>query len=123
MVTAFFVFWKDMPGLHFKKGERLNSRKIISQLFQEGDTINCFPLRIIFLEKNQILFPSAVAVIVPKKNIKKAVDRNLIKRRIKESYRLHKSEFYSLLEKSGKKVNLIILYQSMNITDLSLIHI
>jgi len=106
-----------MPGLNFKKEERLYSRKVISQLFREGDTINCFPLRIIFLEKNQILFPSAVAVIVPKKNIKKAVDRNLIKRRIKESYRLYKSEFYSLLEKSGKQVSLIILYQSTEITD------
>jgi ribonuclease P protein component len=56
-----------------------------------------------------------MAVSVPKRLFKRAVDRNLLKRRIREAYRLNKSDLYSLLEQKGLKFNLIIQYQHKEI--------
>ena len=106
-----------MPRFTFNKEEKLKSRKLISQLFQEGKNISFPPLRLKYLEKPISINPAAVAVVVPKRVIKKAVDRNLLKRRMRESYRLFKPEFYELLNKSGRQVNLMVIYQSGKIED------
>ena len=53
----------------------------------------------------------AMAVSVPKRLFKRAVDRNLLKRRIREAYRLNKSDLFNLLEQKELKLNLVIQYQ------------
>ena len=70
----------------FSKAERLCSRKAIDKLFAEGKSFTLFPLRILHLpqETNQVL------ISVSKRRFKRAVDRNAIKRRIREGYRLNK---------------------------------
>ena len=82
-----------------KKHEILRSKKIIKELFTNGSSFFIYPFKVYFLanqetEKNQVLFS------VSKKYFKRAVDRNLIRRRIREAYRLNKGILNSREEKS-----------------------
>ena len=56
-----------------------------------------------------------MAVSVSKRLFKRAVDRNLLKRRIREAYRLNNSDLYNLLEQKELKINLVIQYQHKEI--------
>ena len=57
-----------------------------------------------------------MAVSVPKRLFRKAVDRNRIKRRIREAYRMNKADLYEVLSRKGKKLNLVIQYQIQEIS-------
>ena len=82
------------------KEERLKSRKLIEKLYQEGTSIKCFPLRMVYLQtEHTSSFPAQVGVSVSKKNFKKAVDRNRLKRRMRECYRLQKYTVYDTVDK------------------------
>lgn len=77
----------------FHRGERLKSRKEIGRLFgRSGKSVNSYPLRLVYAEaeEQRSNFPFQAAFVVPKRRFKKAVDRNLIKRRVREAYRLQK---------------------------------
>ena len=75
----------------FKKKERLKSRKLIRALFEKGQSIKKFPLRLVFLKiKPEKHATTQVSFAVSKRNFKKAVTRNRIKRMIREAYRLEK---------------------------------
>ncbi len=75
----------------FNKGERLCSKKSIDTLFRSGASIMAFPLRIQYLltrcDDNN---PVKVLFSVPKKRFKRAVKRNIIRRRMREAFRLNK---------------------------------
>lgn len=58
-----------------------------------------------------------MAVSVPKRLFKRAVDRNLLKRRIREAYRLNKQGLYDLLQQKDRKLHMVIQYQKREITD------
>ena len=82
----------------FKKEERLTSKKVIDKLFSEGDSFLSFPLKIIFFETSlNSKYPVQAAFSVGKRNFKLAVHRNLIKRKMRETYRLNKSQLYDIL--------------------------
>ena len=73
------------------KNERLHSQKLIKELFDKGSSFFLYPFKVMVMESDsensetyQVLFS------VSKKKLKKAVQRNLVKRRIKEAYRLNK---------------------------------
>jgi ribonuclease P protein component len=77
----------------FHRNERLKSRKEIGRLFgKSGRSLSSYPLRLVYAEAEEVrgTFPYQVAFVVPKRRFKKAVDRNLIKRRVLESFRLQK---------------------------------
>jgi ribonuclease P protein component len=81
------------------KEERLKSRKLIERIYQEGNSVKAFPLRMMFLQtKHTSNFPCQVGVSVPKRNFKLAVSRNRIKRLMRETYRLQKEIVYTNLE-------------------------
>ncbi len=74
----------------FPKEERLKCSKTIENLFLEGKTYSRFPVKVFFLPKEGIKTHLA-AFAVPKRNFKSAVDRNRIKRQLRDVYRLNKN--------------------------------
>ena len=81
------------------KLERLKSKKLIEKLYEQGNSLKSFPLRMVYLQtKHTSDFPAQVGVSVSKRNFKSAVDRNRIKRLLRESYRLQKEIVYDDLE-------------------------
>ena len=75
----------------FKKEERLCSKKSLDLLFKNGSSFLLYPFRITYLFIDEIhQYPAQVVINVAKKRYKRAVDRNLIKRRTREAYRLQK---------------------------------
>lgn len=82
----------------FKKEERLCSTKLLDKLFHNGSSFLLYPYRITWLVNPEQAVPVQVVIQVSKRRYKRAVDRNLIKRRIRELYRTHKSaELYSFI--------------------------
>ena len=90
----------------FTKEERLCNKKLIDQLYHNGSSFLCYPFKVSWLiNLDTQPFPAQVLFSVSKKRYKKAVDRNLIKRRIREAYRLHKQQYlYSLLSGADKRI-------------------
>lgn len=75
--------------------ERLKSKKLLGKLYEEGKSIKVFPLRMVYIQtEHTSKFPVQVGVSVPKRNFKKAVDRNRIKRLLRETYRKEKHTVY-----------------------------
>lgn len=98
------------PNYSFKKHERLCSKKVVELLFKQQQSFFVHPFKLIWVETSLPVNCSAQLLIaVPKKNYKKAVDRNYIKRLIRESYRLHKSMLYDALLKRNKQVAIAII--------------
>lgn len=81
-----------------KKHQILRSKKEISDLFENGKSITEYPLRLVYKLKpitecyEQKTDRFKLLFVVPKKNIKKAVQRNRIRRKIKESFRLQQHQ-------------------------------
>ena len=95
----------------FEKDERLSRLKIINQLFNSGNSLSLFPLKIHWMEVNENLnFPVQVLINASKKTIKKASKRNLITRKIKEAYRLKKHILYKDLRSLNKSIVLAYIY-------------
>lgn len=96
----------------FEREERLKSKKIIGRLFnKEGKSFAIYPLRIIWIETPlETSYPVQIGVVVPKRHFKKAVQRNKIKRRILESYRLNKHSMHKILQTKEKQCAMMIVY-------------
>lgn len=100
----------------FSKKEKLKSQKEIELLFKQGKSINHFPIRLIYkvkTEKNNV--PINFGISVPKKKIKLAVNRNLIKRRVREAYRLNNHDLKIKLLENQKEINMMMIYSSEQI--------
>jgi ribonuclease P protein component len=82
----------------FPKKFRLTGKKSAELLFKGSQNVYKYPIKI-FFRKEDSIDNSKILISVPKKNFPKAVDRNLIKRRIRESYRKYKTILSSLNQK------------------------
>ncbi len=96
----------------FSRQERLKSRKIIGRLFTEGQSFIAYPLRVVWMpldDPREDTPPVQMAVSVSKRVFKTAVERNRIKRLIREAYRLHKHELYQKLAETRQPPLAIML--------------
>lgn len=82
----------------YSKKEKLKSKKLIDQLFSEGQSVSVYPLRLVFLNTTHNDETSVkTGISVSKRNFKTAVDRNRIKRLLREVYRLNKDSYFNNL--------------------------
>jgi ribonuclease P protein component len=96
----------------FAKNERLCKKSVIEKLYAEGRSVAVFPLRAVYLpvEPEEGTPAATVLISVSKKRFRHAVDRNLVKRRLREAYRLNKHTFIEALHTSGTSMAVAILY-------------
>ncbi len=94
----------------FKKSERLKSSKAIEQLFEKGTSVSEYPFKFLWLPSTNQAAPVQTCIAVPKRKIREANGRNLMKRRIKESFRRCKGLLYEHLDAKSHHLSLVILY-------------
>jgi ribonuclease P protein component len=86
-------------SFRFPKKEKLKSKKLIEQLFAEGIGVTNYPIRLVYLKtKYNDGSKCKVGVTASKRNFKSAVQRNRIKRLLRESYRLNKHLIFNNIE-------------------------
>jgi ribonuclease P protein component len=96
------------PIFGLNKTERLKSRKAIQTLFEQGRGFNQPPLRIVYHLSEEK--GAKAGFSVSKRNFKRAVDRNRIKRLLREAYRLQKNELLLALETKEKGVHFFLTF-------------
>ena len=111
-----------VPDFKFPKSERLRLKNLIESLFKEGKSFFIYPFKVLHLQAPETHTSNQVLVTVPSKKIKKAVDRNEIKRRIREAYRLNK---HTIENNFANDCHLLIgyIYVSDEILDFDIIEI
>ncbi len=108
-----------MTRYTLSKPERLSSLKAIAHLFAGGHSLAKYPIRLVWMEvtdEGSPVFPVQVMFSVSKKKFARAVDRNLIRRRMREAYRLQKPELYAELPE-GRAFHLALLYSGTDILE------
>lgn len=100
--------------------ERLKSRKLIEQLFDEGKSFAVQPYRVYYILKPgepQLQFGTGVSA----KNFKKAVDRNRVKRLTREAYRLQKLILQQTLANKKQQLSVFFIYTGKELPEFDLV--
>ena len=103
------------------KQERLKSMKIIQQLFKEGKSFSVFPFRVIYLHNQNLIYSLQAGFSVSARNFKKAVDRNRIKRLMRETYRLQKNNLQMEADDNHQKLAVFFLYTGKELPEYQLV--
>jgi ribonuclease P protein component len=99
----------------FKKEEKLKSRKLIEVLFKQGTSFSIFPLRVLYFFSEENIAPLQTGFAVSGKHFKNAVDRNRVKRLMREAYRLQKNGLTANLGKNKKCMAVFFIYTTNEI--------
>lgn len=103
-----------MGTFAFKKSERLYKKKSIQELFSKGSSFYLYPFKVQFCRQDA--GPNQILISVSKRNFKRAVDRNQIKRCVREAYRLSKPLF-----PEEKNFQIAYIYTAREILDVNLL--
>ncbi len=103
----------------FKKHERLCSKQLLNETLLKGAVVFVHPFKLYYLISDNNTDSSSVlfALSVPKRIFKHAVDRNRVKRLIREAYRLNKTNFQKSIDVKNKNISLFLIYIDKNIPD------
>jgi ribonuclease P protein component len=106
----------------YNSTEKLKSRKQLDALFTKGRSVSVFPIKVFFAEVNEETDASIKAGVgVSSKHFKKAVDRNRIKRLLREAYRLNKIPLTECVQINNKKIAIFFLFIDKAIPAFSLL--
>jgi ribonuclease P protein component len=95
----------------FTRNERLRSHLMIQSLFTQGRSFYVSPFKVVWLVTETVDSPPAqVLISIPKKTFKRAVTRNLLRRRIREIYRKNKPDFYEQLNQMNRNCLFALIY-------------
>ena len=100
----------------FPKNQRLCGKTTIDNLFTNGSTIKDSPFRLVWNTEefdNEIV--AQTLIVVPKKYIKNAANRNVLKRRMREAFRIYKSDLYTKIKNNNKQLVIAIIYQQQEL--------
>jgi len=105
-----------------KKRERIHHKKLIKQIFVNGNPFLIYPFKVMWIETEfETGYPAQFGISVSKRRFKRAVDRNLLKRRSREAYRLNKHILYNELTKQNRKLAFMFIYVSKEILPIEVI--
>lgn len=99
-------------GNTLSKFERLGGKGQIESLYRKGRSFSSGGFRVAWELRPAAIPPARAVITVPKRSFPRAVDRNRIKRLIREAYRQNKHSFYEYLLKSNKSCILQLIYVS-----------
>lgn len=97
------------------KSERLCSLAAQRRLFSDGVSGFVYPFRFTTYTEKSALPTVEVLFSVPKRNHKRANKRNLLRRRMKEAYRLQKHPLWQRAEEAGVAVDMALVYSSKEV--------
>ena len=98
------------------KNERLCGKTTIDKLFANGRFIKDPFFRLVWSTEefdNDTI--AQTLIVVPKKYIRNAVNRNILKRRMKEAFRVYKSALYEKIRSKNQQLAIAIIYQGQEI--------
>ncbi len=96
----------------FRKHERLTGRDRVKRVATTGKVVKVHPYRLVGLLMDlDTTAPAQAAFAVPKRNVKRAVDRNRVRRHMREAYRLNKHRWYQRLSDAGSQCAWLLVYQ------------
>lgn len=98
------------PRYFYRKADKLKSRKQIELVFKKGKTFMAFPLKIHWYADKSAHAVLQAAVSVPSRHFKKAVDRNKIKRIMREAWRLNKNSLQQQTVDLHQNLSVFIVY-------------
>jgi len=105
-----------IPRKTFRKAEHLCSRNLITSVFEKGRVFYYTPFKVIWMDADlTISVPAQLLLTVPKRFMRKAWQRNLLKRLMREAYRKHKAQFYTVLQSKQKQCALAIVFTGKKI--------
>lgn len=95
----------------FRKSEKICNQNQIDNLFNGGKSLRSGLFKLIFVKtESSGNSPVQVLIAVPKKNLRHAVDRNRMKRLIREAYRLNKHKIPDEYSKAGKHLDIAFIF-------------
>lgn len=110
----------NTPEYKFERKEKLKSRKKIEGLFKSGKSFSLFPLRVVYVWASDAEVLQA-GFSVSTRYFKKAVDRNRIKRLMREAYRLQKQPLLDMLTGTDKKLGVFFIFSGDEVPDYKLV--
>jgi ribonuclease P protein component len=120
------------PRYTLGKTERIKSRKLIDEIFKQGKAFSVFPFRIVYLQRSEnwvttndqptTTNPLQTGFTVSTRYFKKAVDRNRIKRLMREGYRLQKNNLQEQLAQMHLQLFVFFIYTGNELPEYKMVH-